>query len=505
MSPTSRTVEGTHTSPDSELHERLADAAPRFGPALAALAARRGLAVTDPDDGSERPIPVAATPIVLAREELARRQRLAACLASAGLKVARATLAGERAELVLGGLSPLERTLAERMTRALDTLVTARVDFFSDAAGLRALELNATIPAMQGYSDIATDSFLETVGPTLGASPAQVSRWKTLCGSNAAALHAALLLGYERLRPGRRPERIALLCRRRDAQLTEQRWLRDRFRALGSEADVVHPDELSGDDALYAHGRRVDLVYRHVFVRRLEGDAVPGAAFVRALLAEPNGRRAVVLNPPATQVEVKLVFAMLSQALEDGALAAEARLTDDELRAVAEAVPWTRPFRGDALVDAVSAEPDRYVLKRSWDYGGRAVFVGLARDEATFADRVRQAYGEPLSWPALCRRAALDAAGGGFVVQALVDAKAEEHVLCEGPRVRRVPLYVDFSAYASVGLPESVPWGGVCRGSTSRVVNIVGGGGVLPLVDATVAADLLELAKKSPAPLPPSP
>jgi hypothetical protein len=33
-------------------------------------------------------------------------------------------------------------------------------------------------------------------------------------------------------------------------------------------------------------------------------------------------------------------------------------------------------------------------------------------------------------------------------------------------------------------------WGGVCRGSLSQIVNIVGGGGVLPLLTAEVAAKL---------------
>jgi hypothetical protein len=51
-------------------------------------------------------------------------------------------------------------------------------------------------------------------------------------------------------------------------------------------------------------------------------------------------------------------------------------------------------------------------------------------------------------------------------------------------------LYVDFSAYASVGVEEKIPWGGVCRGSVSQIVNIQGGGGVLPLLSTEVADDL---------------
>ncbi len=473
-----------------ELFGALVEDAPRFGPALARLAYERGLAVTDKATGATKPIPVTATPVVLDAQELKRRLRLSALLASAGLKMSRAVLAGPRKDVVLSGLSPLERQLAQATFSRLDTLVTTRVDFFVGQK-LGALELNATIPAMQGYSDIAANTFLETVGRAWGATDQLIGGWLSRNGSNTQALLRALLAGYTQVRPGRTPERLALLCRRNDAQLTEQHYLRDRFREQGLDADVVYPDQLSGDDAVRAGGKAYELIYRHLFVRRLEEAGLEGAAYVQALLAEPNGTRAVVLNPPASQVEVKAVFALLSEALEDAALAKDAGLTVDELAAIAEAVPWTRHFRGEALLGRVSAEPDRYVLKRSWDYGGRAVFVGRTRTSPGFLERVRAAYGAELDWPSLCARAAVDKVGGGFVVQEVVETAPERHLLCAGDAQVPAALYVDFSAYASVGLPEQPAWGGVCRGSPSHIVNIVGGGGVLPLLTAEVARALL--------------
>jgi hypothetical protein len=188
---------------------------------------------------------------------------------------------------------------------------------------------------------------------------------------------------------------------------------------------------------------------------------------------------------------VKAVFALLSQALDDGKLAKEAKLSDVELEAIKESVPWTRPFRGEALTAEVIANPDRFVLKRSWDYGGRAVFVGRTRAEPGFAERTKAAYGEVLDWNALCLRAAADPVGGGFVVQQVIDIRPEEHLLCSGPAQIPTELYVDFSAYASVGLESQPKWGGVCRGSISHIVNIVGGGGVLPLITSEVAQSLL--------------
>ena len=474
----------------TELEAALRYDARHFGPELAHLAYQRGLAVTAKTDGATTPIPVTATPVIVAASVLKERLRLSALLASAGLKMSRAVLAGPAKELVLGALSPLERALAEATFERLTTLVTTRVDFFVGAK-VRALELNATIPAMQAYSDIAANTFIEIVGRYWGLQPHVVAGLQAKNGSNAMALYRALLSGYAQVRPGKSPERVALLSRRKDAQATEQNALCERFREWGADADIVHPDQLSGADGVYAHGKKYDLVYRHLFVRRLEEADMAGAEYVRALLAEPNGTRAVVLNPPASQVEVKAAFALLSQALEERDLAEAAGLSNDELEAIDAAVPWTRPFRTEGLLEKVKANPDRYVLKRSWDYGGRTVFVGRTRDEPSFKERVKAAYGAELNWAQTCARAEADRVGGGFLVQELVETAPESHLLCSGNAQIEAELYVDFSAYASVGLEAQPNWGGVCRGSRSHIVNIVGGGGVIPLITEDVARSLL--------------
>ncbi|HZN92940.1 MAG TPA: hypothetical protein VFB81_09540, partial [Myxococcales bacterium] len=194
-------------------------------------------------------------------------------------------------------------------------------------------------------------------------------------------------------------------------------------------------------------------------------------------------------------------FALLSMALENRALREDARLSDNELAAIKEAVPWTRPFRYapgidedqsriQGLLEQVAAEPAKYVLKRAWDYGGKAVFLGKAVGTALYEERVKAAYGSPLPWAELCKRASEDPVGGGFVVQEVVDTQPEPHVLCSESGVDGTSLYVDFSAYGSVGLDPLPRWGGVCRGSISAIVNIMGGGGVIPLITREVAQSL---------------
>jgi hypothetical protein len=482
-----------------ELIDVLRSQARHIAPELAQLAYKRGLAVTQ-QDGTTRPIPITATPVVLDAAEIRRRAELSARLASATVKMARAILGGPEAQELLGSLSPLERSLAERTWSQSARLATTRVDYFVAGGKPWALEVNATIPAMQGYSDIAARTFIEVVGRYFRYPEKALHALLALNGSNALALYRSLLDGYAAERNGKMPDTVALLCRRNDAQISELRWLCERFREFGADADVVHPDEVSGDDAFVVNGKRYDLVYRHLFVRRLEETPSP---WVEDFLGTVPGKKAVFLNPPASQVEVKATFARLSQALAEPRLAQAAGLTADELEAVRASVPWTRMFRagpasgpdGDTaedLVALVAADPKRFVLKRSWDYGGRAVFLGRSTGTVPYAERVKAAYGEPLGWPELCARAAADTAGGGFVVQQVVDTRPEEHLLCEpNGTVLPTSFFVDYSAYASVGLARQPAWGGVCRGSMSEIVNIVGGGGVLPLITTEVASKLL--------------
>ncbi|HLL02730.1 MAG TPA: hypothetical protein VK539_19260 [Myxococcaceae bacterium] len=482
----------------NELLEVLRFQAPKFGAELAQTAYKRGLAVTAPD-GTTRPIPITATPVILDAAEIRRRAELAARLSSATQKMSDAVLNGGTREVLLGALSPLERSIAERTYAQVSRLATTRVDFFVGAGGPRALEINTTIPAMQGYSDIAAHSFLEVVARHFNYPERAIHALLTLNGSNAMALYRALLDGYAAERKGQLPESIALLCRRNDAQLTEQRYLAERFREFGADADVVHPDEVSGDDAFIANGKRYDLVYRHLFIRRLEQTPSP---WLEDFFGTVPGKKAVFLNPPTTQMEVKTTFALLSQAASDANLAEAVGLNSAEVEAIRASVPWTRRFRRAAdtgpggeqledLVATVAAEPHRFVLKRAWDYGGKAVFIGRSVGTLPYNERAQALYGAPLPWAELCERASTDTTGGGYVVQELVEITPEDHFVCTETGALPTSFYVDYSSYASVGLAKQPAWGGVCRGSMGEIVNIVGGGGVLPLITSEVAHKLL--------------
>lgn len=468
-----------------------ADRLGRLASTFADLAFAEGLAVTDVDTGERRPIPPSLTPVVVEDRELARRVEAARTLTSAVAKVARAILDGPEREVLLAGLAPFERRAVEATFRDVGIVATTRYDAFVAQGRMRPLELNATIPAMQGYSDIAASAFLRAVAAERGVARQRITGLIGRNGSNVAALLKAIVACY-RARGGRtEAPAIALACRPNDAQITELRYLARSFDSLGYRARVVLASEVRPERGgpLWAEGTPFDLVYRHIFARRIE-DGWP----IAQALFDPAHYH--VYNPVLPQLEEKAAFAELSRAAHDPALADRFGLTDDEVALAQGALPWTRraldgPARGprgesvDRLKELVRSDPKRFVLKPSWDYGGKAVFVGASLDEA----RVQAAFGRPMSWSEIADVAFGSGVPGGYVVQEFVDAQPERHLLCEpsGPAWRE--LYVDFSAYASLGI-DPPGWGGVCRVSTNRIVNILGGGGVAPLLRAEVVREL---------------
>jgi hypothetical protein len=167
-------------------------------------------------------------------------------------------------------------------------------------------------------------------------------------------------------------------------------------------------------------------------------------------------------------LEAKALFARLSEASADAGLADLAGLDDVE-RAAAGRLPWTR-MHGPDTVDALLGARERHVLKRSWDYGGKSVHLGA---ETT-----------PEEWERVVRETARDRRGGGFVAQERIFAarRPATRITPGGPEAGT--LYRDVSTYG--GLLPVHPGGSVVRAAASPVVNILGGGGLAPVIPADV-------------------
>jgi hypothetical protein len=393
------------------------------------------------------PIPLVLSPSSLPREELAALGRGARLITSALVKVARELIEQrpEKARLLFHHLSPLETEALATRWREAEDLLHSRIDWFVEKDGtVQSLEVNATIPAMQVYSDAALRGWVQAVRPAreaaLSANP-----------SNAAWLLDALLRAA---RNRAQPLKIQLLHREGDPQLTELAALAAQLRDRGIEARTCTP----ADVALDGDPHRV--LYRHIFARYVDRQSELG----RALL-DPGKHG--IWNPVDGWLETKGLFAELS-------LQREARfLSEDERAAVAELVPWTRLI--DDIDDASLSDGDGYVLKKSHDYGGKSVVIGREAGPSAFRQALASARGDP---------------PGSWVAQKLIDAPSLDRFICAEGGARRLPLHLDVSTYAS--LIEGVPDGGsVVRAAPGRIVNIVGGGGVAPLFADDVLAEVL--------------
>jgi hypothetical protein len=429
-----------------------------IGRAAAERAWADGLSVLRPD-GAVVPIPLVAEPEVLPREALALAAREAQAILSGAVKLARALLrsgdARDRAALE----EPFSGLEAEAMARLFDEAplpaLVARVDFLVPEGGgaPRALELNATIPAMPGYADLAAHAWIRAAAAALGLPPRDGERLVARCGSHMERLREALVAFYRSRGGTRARPSIALVARPGDAQIGELRRLRDHFRQMGHAAENLVPDECEPE--------RWDVLYRHVWAHKVD----PAAPFARALRA-PG--RFVLANPVNGLLEAKALFARLSECAEDASLAARAGL-DEEERAAAARLPTTR-LLGPELARRVVAERPRWVLKRSWDYGGKSVHLGAELDDAEWARAVEAALA--------------DARGGGFVAQERIFARRRPATRVTPGGVERGVLYRDLSTYC--GLGPSRPDGSVVRAAASPVVNILGGGGLAPVVPEDV-------------------
>jgi hypothetical protein len=429
----------------------------RVGRAAAERAWSEGMTVLRPD-GTVVPIPLIAEPEVLSRAALGAAAAEAQAILSGAVKLARALVsAGDERDrdALTGPFTGLEAEAMSRLFEAPLPVMVARVDFLVPEGGgpPRALELNATIPAMPAYADLAAFSWIAAAARARGLSPREERALVARCGSHMERLRDALVAVHRARGGARERPSIAIVARPGDAQVGELRRLAAHFRQMGHEAANLVPAECEPE--------RWDVLYRHVWAHRVD----PGAPFARAL-RDPVGY--AIVNPVNGLLEAKALFARLSECAEDDSLAARAGL-DARERDAAARLPWTRRLDA-ALAPRVVAERERFVLKRSWDYGGKSVHLGAET--------------APEDWARAVETAVADRRGGGFVAQERIFAARRPATRIAPEGASRADLYRDLSTYC--GLGPSRPDGSVVRAAASPIVNILGGGGLAPVVPEDV-------------------
>ena len=464
----------------NELLEVLRRQAHHFGPELAHTAYKRGLAVTQ-KDGTTRPIPITATPVILDAAEIRRRAR-ALRPAVLGHAEDDARRARRRAtpSVLLGALCPLERRLAEPTWPALHPARHHARGLLRGPAAARG-RWRSTPPSPRCRA-------------TRTSRRAPSSRWWAATSATRSAPSPSLHRAQRQQRAGALPRAAGRLRGRARRQARRRR----------SPCCAAATTRRSPSSATWPSASASSAPTRTWCTRTSSPATTPFAArgkTLRARLPPPlrapaggdaqrrtwrtssarcRARRRVFLNPPASQVEVKTTFALLSQALARAARSPRPRASRRGAgghraarcpgRAPSAPAPRTGP--DGERVDgpgrrtwprtpraSCSSAPGTTAARPC--SSGRSVGIALLRGAR--AGRLRRAR---CPGRELCERAATDPAGGGFVVQEIVDTHARgPPALRRDGRTPTLDLYVDYSAYASVGLERQPAWGGVCRGS----------------------------------------
>jgi hypothetical protein len=159
-------------------------------------------------------------------------------------------------------------------------------------------------------------------------------------------------------------------------------------------ANVNFPEELSVSEFVTDGETEYDLIYRDGSAQYEEEKF---SEMGRLLLCAVRSKTVILADPRDMAVEDKGTLAVLSEKADDGTL------PDRICKLVHKYVPWTRSVaaiarRETCAVEYLTHGKDGLVLKRKFSDKGRHVVVGLAKNEAEWADAVAEALSQPTGW-----------------------------------------------------------------------------------------------------------
>jgi len=395
----------------------------------------------------DRPLCVALRPNLISRPQYDAITTASETLYAAFGKLERALLGDDdlRREL---DLDPQEADLALADPGFRASSPSARLDgFVGDDGVIRFVEYNAESPAGMAYNDE-----LSAVFATLPVMKAFRKRHKL-----GAFPVRGKQLGV--LRRARRPrgelKTIAIVDWPGLPTLTEFEMFARYFEEQGLKAIICAPQDLSyARRALRANGTRVDVVYRRVLTSELLAEPEVARPLVQAYL---DGAVTVVNSFRAKLLHKKMSLALLS----DERYAA--LYTSQQLKAIETHIPWTRKmreghttYRGRTvdLVDLVTRQRDRFVLKPNDEYGGKGVVLGWTVEQHEWEQTI------------------LAGLTASYVVQEKVSVPRYPFpVLLD--RVHYLDLSIDHNPYVFWGAVS----GCLTRLSSSALLNVTAGAG----------------------------
>ena len=402
-----------------------------------------------------RPIPFVLMPHFVSPGQLRRVRRAVDCLSAVLDRFcdAYADDARLRDELAVPAAEDALIRLDPGFSRPLRI---CRLDAFLQGYDVKFLEFNADSPAGIGYTDVLYEGLRQAID-----LPRVSAEFETAYTPMLPVLIETLTGAYQELRRerGELPEtpRLALIDADGSPSVPEFRIICAAANAAGIDAlwGTLHDVAYDGS-VLRVRGEPVHLVYRRALLEDLpEGD----------LIAAARDRRAAVVNPFRARVaNNKKLFALLQDARFAHLVGKKERPVIDET------IPWTRVLRpgrtsyGDWVVDLlqfVSDNRERLVLKPASDYGGHGVSLGMETDQTRWDRLIEEHTGD-----------------GDFVVQEYVPVPEEMFPTVEDGHVQMRLKRFNINPFGIGGRYAGM----ITRISDQAVINVSAGGGLLPSV-----------------------
>jgi glutathionylspermidine synthase len=331
-----------------------------------------------------------------------------------------------------------------------------RLDAFLSGYELKFLEFNADSPAGTGYTDVLFEGLDRAID-----LPKVRAEFDTAYTPIIPELIGTLLEAYGHVRTRHRDlpitPRLAIVDVEGSPSVPEFRIIARAARAAGLPTVLCTPEDLSYDGSLLHAGEEpVHLLLRRALLEDLrEGD----------LTAAMRDGRVCAVNPFRSRVaNNKKLFALFTDPRFAHLIERE------EADVVRQTIPWTRILRpgrtayGDWVVDLVqfvSDNRERLVLKPASDYGGQGVSLGIETDQATWEGLI-DAHAET----------------GDFVVQEYVPVPEEMFPTVEDGHIQMRLKRFNINPFGIGGRYAGM----ITRISDRAVINVSAGGGLLPSV-----------------------
>lgn len=402
----------------------------------------------------DRPTCPFLRPHIVSRSQYDEVAAAARTTADAIEKVVNTALVDDELMAVLG-LTEREAKMARLDPGYPRLCITSRLDSYLSAAGFQFLEYNAETPAGVG-DQMQLEKVLLRL-PHVKELLTQHSHWWP---QPHRRLLSSMRDAYREWGGEAEAPQIAIVDLKGIATESEFYVLKDYFDAQGYPTIIADPGELAYDgEYLSARDFRIDIVYKRIVIHEFFERCDEGHPLARAYA----DRRVCMVNSFRTKMaHKKTSFAILS----DPKYAA--LFTPDEIEVCRRHIPWTRKlepavtsFHGSDydLLDLVSRERERFVIKPNDDYGGHGVFLGWETSPEDWQEALARARRLP------------------YVVQERVEVRKVRMPMFDD-RVRLAEMYIDFNPF----LFDHETEGALIRLSSSGILNVTSGGGQTALL-----------------------